>query len=338
METQDRLEKICNALDDGLITSSSISLRTGIPARTVRRYLEKIKNDGYEIHGKTPDDYDEDGEATIDYLLDRQNKHDNLLEKEQNQIVNLSGDKPISVTLFSDIHWGNAHVDYRALVRDTNMVRDEEGAYAFCLGDLGDNWVGKLGGIAAEQEVSILQEKSGIRWWLEQLSGKLPVVVSGNHDNRTKYLAHVDYVQDMCRGMNLLYGTDQVMFTLKLGEGSWKWKCRHQFKGNSQWNETHAIERDGKLYEGFDFGAHGHFHKPTIIRPYYQQLLRRVCYACNIGTYKKSDDFAIRIGQTPHHTEYTATVIYYPDGRCIVPNGTTLEDNLRFLRWTRENF
>ena len=63
-----------------------------------------------------------------------------------------------------------------------------------------------------------------------------------------------------------------------------------------------------------------------------------VCYACNIGTYKKSDDFAIRIGQTPHHTEYTATVIYYPDGRCIVPNGTTLEDNLRFLRWTRENF
>ena len=337
-KTSEREKVITELYARGFNTSPEISEKTGIPERTVRRYLKIIKDGNFVVDGMTPEDYEEESDATIEYLLSRQEVNQSRSEKERDQHVYLTSDRPVSVTLFSDIHWGSPTVDYKSLVRDTGMVRDEEGAYAFCLGDLGENWVGTLSGISAEQEVTINQEKSGIEGWLGQLSENLPVVVSGNHDNRTKYLAHIDYVQQMCRGLNLLYGSDQVIFDLHLGDAVWRWKCRHQFKGSSQWNETHAIEKNGKLYDGFDFGAHGHFHRPTIIRPYYQSLLRKVCYACNIGTYKISDDYATRLGFENHHTEYTATIIYYPDGRVVVPNGSTLEENLRYLRWARKNF
>jgi hypothetical protein len=138
--------------------------------------------------------------------------------------------------------------------------------------------------------------------------------------------------------MNLLYGTDEVKFKLQVGDGEWQWKCRHSFKGNSQWNETHAMERDGKMYDGWDFGAAGHFHRPTVIRPYFQQFFRKHCYACNIGTYKKRDDFATRLGLGHNHTEYTATIYFYPSGKVGIAQGFTLEESLKVLTDIRKRF
>lgn len=340
MKNRERLDAVGEAYGNGHRTSPEIARATGIPERSVRRYLAVLReDDGYTVTGATPDDFVEPQMETIEQLIKRQRQRTELRNKQENQLVNIESDRPISVTLFSDIHWGADDVDYETLVSDTVKVRDSEGSYAFCLGDLGDNWVGNLAGLSAEQAITIGQEKTCIEWWLEQLSGKLPVVVSGNHDNRTKYIAHVDYVQEMCRGMNLLYGTDMVKFKLQVGDADWDWKCRHSFKGNSQWNETHAMEKDGKLYDGWDFGASGHFHKPTVIRPFYQQMFDKLCYACNVGTYKQSDDFAVRIGFNDRQkTEYTATILYYPDGRVMIPQGATLEDSLNMLKWARKTF
>jgi|10_taG_2_1085330.scaffolds.fasta_scaffold08427_6 transposase-like protein len=321
----------------GSMNQKEIAEQYDIPRSTLSNIIQGLRTK-VQVTGVTPESLEEDAEATIEQLLKRQQRVKRLLELQKEQVVAIDSDRPVGVTLFSDIHWGNRDVDYEALVRDTELVRDCEGMYAFGLGDYTDNWIGKLGGIAAEQSVTIEQEKATCRWWFEQLTGKIPVVVAGNHDNRSITTAHIDYVHDMLRGAALLYGKDEVRFTLKLGKAEWVWKCRHSFRGGSQWNETHATEKDGKLYDLWDFAASGHYHHPTMIRPFYQQSRGTICYACNIGTYKMRDDFATMLGYRTHHSTYTATIIYTPDGEVIIPQGATLEQAAKYLSWLRKTY
>jgi hypothetical protein len=323
----------------GSMTQKDISEKFGFPQSSISETVKMLRNEGaVTVTGQTPDDLSEDPMESIEALLKRQERAERLASLKKDQVVAIDSEKPVGVTLFSDIHWGATGLDVKALVADTKMVRDAEGMYAFCLGDLTDNWIGKLAGIAGEQSISIPQEKAAAEWWLEQLSGKMPVVVAGNHDNRTITQSHIDYVHEMLRGSQLLYGKDEVRFTLNVGDGVWKWKCRHLFKGNSQWNETHAAEKDGKMRDIWDFAASGHYHKPTIIRPFYNEMRDKLCYACNIGTYKGEDDYATMLGYRHHKTEYTATIIYFPDGRAHIAQGATLEESCRYLKYLRKSY
>ena len=54
----DREKVITELYAQGLGTSSEISERTGIPARTVRRYLKSIKDGSFVVDGVTPEDYE----------------------------------------------------------------------------------------------------------------------------------------------------------------------------------------------------------------------------------------------------------------------------------------
>lgn len=323
----------------GSLTQIEIAEKYSIPKSSVNDTVRVLRSrEQVTVTGQTPDDLDEDPMESIEAMLKRQERTERLANLKKNQVVAIDSDKPVGVTLFSDIHWGATGLDVKALVADTEIVRDADGMYAFCLGDLTDNWIGKLAGIAGEQSVSVPQEKAAAEWWLEQLAGKMPVVVAGNHDNRSITQAHIDYVHGMLRGSQLLYGKDEVRFTLKVGDGEWRWKCRHLFKGNSQWNETHAAEKDGKMRDVWDFAASGHYHKPTIIRPFYNEMRDKLCYACNIGTYKGEDDYATMLGYRHHKTEYTATIIYFPDGRVHIAQGATLEESCRYLKYLRKTY
>ena len=65
-----------------------------------------------------------------------------------------TNERPISIVLMSDLHLGNAYTDYQQIFTEVKTIRQTPGMYAMLLGDLIDNWVGKLEGIQRQQPIS----------------------------------------------------------------------------------------------------------------------------------------------------------------------------------------
>ena len=82
-----------------------------------------------------------------------------------------SDQAPIGITLMSDLHLGNAHTDYKLIYEEVRTIVTTPGLYAMLLGDLVDNWVGKLEGIQRQQPVSHDAEFVMLRSMLGALTG-----------------------------------------------------------------------------------------------------------------------------------------------------------------------
>lgn len=307
--------EVARCLADGM-TLSGTARHLGITRSKVQRAQKWNTENGVTVDGLTPNDV-EDGEKIIDSLIRRQCGVEDILERRYSQEVHISGNKPVAVVLMSDIHLGGGDVDYRSVKADAELVANTDGMYAIGVGDYTDNWIGKLEGLQRGQAVNFEAEIALMEWWFETLKKKLVAVVAGNHDTgRTKRLAGIDYIKRMLKGAELLYDTEEVRFLLTLGKAAWRVKLRHIWRGNSQYNDTHAIEKDPRFGDdAFDIGIGGHTHRGTLFREFMFHGQRRLAVLC--GTYKMHDQYAVQLGypRSPH--DASGALILFPDGRMM---------------------
>jgi hypothetical protein len=216
------------------------------------------------------------------------------LEKRRNQVIKL--DPPCGWALLSDPHFGSAFTDYISLKQDAEIIRDTPDFHAGYHGDGVDNWiVGKLQGLQRGQAMPFDAEWQLFYDFINMLRGKLRYVVAGNHDNWTLKVAGFDRVREALRGTEVLYHTDEVLFTLKVGPQDYRVKVRHKWRGSSIFNVTHAIEvgweRGG---DDFDIGIGGHTHQGTFHRPFARH--GQIRHAVLTGTYKVEDGYGTEKG------------------------------------------
>lgn len=257
-----------------------------------------IKENQVEIEGLKPDSEPVDSENIREKLLREQEQAEARIAKRYSQTICIDDHKPVFLALVSDVHLGGKYVDYKTFFRDEEIIAETDGMYCIETGDMHDNWVGKLEGIQREQIMSFDSEIGLLKEHYEKISDSLLAVCSGNHENRTKKLVHIDHIKEFLKNTNLLYDSDEILFTLSLGEGAdWRFKVRHRWKGHSTYNDTHAIEKDQKFTKGessWDVGIGGHTHIGTMIRPFIQN--DQYCMACLVGTYKMWDKYPIQCG------------------------------------------
>lgn len=247
--------------------------------------------------------------------------------------IKVNTKQPIAVAFVGDPHIDNNGCNWPLLRRDIGIFESTPGLYAVNIGDLTDNWVGRLVRLYADQEMSKKQAWKLAKYLLRDAKIKWLCHILGNHDawNDGPYLikanaAPVVPVEDW-----------QSRFQLVFSNGARvRVHAAHDFPGSSIWNGMHGPQKAALLYEQADIYACGHKHSWAIVhgenanRDFVYHLIRA-------KGYKAIDSYADQLGYANQRFGATITAVIDPvaEGVNRIRCFADLEEAAEFLTWKR---
>lgn len=247
--------------------------------------------------------------------------------------IKVKSNKPIGLAFVGDPHIDNNGCNWPLLRRDIKILEDTPGLFATNLGDLTDNWVGRLVRLYADQEMSKKQAWKLAKYLLRDCGIKWLCHILGNHDawNDGPYLikanAHpIVPVEDW-----------QSRFQLVFPNGARvRVHAAHNFPGNSIWNSMHGPQKAALMLERADIYAAGDKHNwgvnhcENANRDFVYHLIRA-------RGYKAIDPYADNLGYATQKYGATITAVIDPmkDGVSKIRCFADLEDAAEFLTWKR---
>jgi hypothetical protein len=244
-------------------------------------------------------------------------KTERLLQRRESQRIEFERG-PIAIVFAADLHLGSSGVDYPRVFEEAQTVVDTPGMYLMLVGDLLDNFIlPKLMQARYNSEVMIAQEWALVRKYLKLVAPKLLVSVRGNHERFTFVLSGIDYFADVLRETQgkAIYDTDDVSLKLKVGTATCALRLRHQWRGNSIYNDTHSIERAARMDGGFAVGVGAHTHASGLVRTFNNHGLAGLAVLC--GAYKRQDVYSREKGFHRPNPSTAMAVIFYENGAMV---------------------
>lgn len=240
---------------------------------------------------------------------------------------------PFGVAVFGDPHVDDDGTDLSLLRRHLDIVRGTPGLFGAQIGDVNNNWDGRLMKLWAEQSTSADEAWGLAEWFLRSLEWLF--WVKGNHD---AWSQSRDPIQRLAQELNVLYD-HQVRIALKTPRGrEIRIHARHDFRGHSMWNTAHGIAKATQMGWRDHLLVCGHTHQSG-----YQHLrcpmTRLISHALRVGSYKTFDRYADQLGLPDQTVTVCPVIIVQPqyaddDPRLLtVVNDPELgADFLTFLR------
>jgi hypothetical protein len=272
-------------------------------------------------------------EQLIDQACKRFDGHLAAREARRWMEIKVKSNKPIGLAFVGDPHLDNNGCNWPLLRRDIRVLEDTPGMHALNLGDVTDNWVGRLVRLYADQEMSKKQAWKLAKYFLRDCKIKWMCHLLGNHDqwNDGPYLikanaAPVVPVEDWGSKFQLVFANGARV----------RIHAAHDFPGNSIWNAMHGPQKAAMMLEQADIYAAGHKHNWGINqsenanRDFVYHLIRA-------RGYKVIDQYADNLGYASQKYGATITAIIDPVGvgvnkiRCFAD----LEEAAEFLSWKR---
>lgn len=244
--------------------------------------------------------------------------------------VNVEG--PYGILHMGDPHLDDDGCDWATLERHLSLIDKNEALFAANVGDLTNNWVGRLARLYANQSTTAADAVRLIEWFLGRV--RWLYIVGGNHD---VWSGAQDPVKWFARNAGALYQWHGVRLGLNSGDFQVRINARHDFAGTSQWNGAHAPAKAARL--GFTkdhIYTCGHRHAAAHNTLFWENG-EHVAHAVRVGTYKVFDDFADAKG-FPRENMPAAVTIVNP--QALRPSGTVtvfwdVEEAAEYLRWLR---
>lgn len=247
-------------------------------------------------------------ERPIEELLDAQIRQFERTKaavepKRRGLAIVLDDPGPYAIVLLGDPHIDNPGSNMDKLMCDMNLVNDTPHCYALNIGDLTDNWVGKLSFLLGKQTVSDTEATYLMKWLIGYL--RWLYVILGNHDKWTSQAT------DICDSLSVPHVAHGGKFKIKAGESVMVLDARHNHAGHSMYHATHAQLK--KNFRGSD--AHvivaGHTHQGSsmVVK---NGLTGQISHCIRLGSYKEFDDYADRYDLDGGNMGSTAMVVVNP--------------------------
>lgn len=247
--------------------------------------------------------------------------------------IKINTNKPIALSFVGDPHIDNNGCNWPLLRRDIGIFENTPGLYAVNIGDLTDNWVGRLVRLYADQEMSKKQAWKLAKYFLRDARIKWLCHILGNHDawNDGPYLIKANAapmvpVEDW-----------QSRFQLVFPNGSRvRIHAAHDFPGSSIWNDMHGPKKASMLLEQADIYACGHKHQWASNEGENAQR-NFVYWLIRARGYKFIDGYADQLGYSPQNYGATITAVIDPaeTGPRRIRCFPDLEEAAEFLTWKR---
>lgn len=237
--------------------------------------------------------------------------------------LDISG--PFAIAMIGDPHIDNPGCNLELLMKHTETIVGAEGMFAICVGDVQDNWIGRLSRLWATQGISAAESQVLVNGWLTTLAPKLIALCAGNHDvwaESMSGMGPLDWIRAggavMERhGVRMRLSTrDRQQVTINM---------RHDFPGRSQYNAAHGPNKS--LMFGFrdDVAVAGHTHefgRGVRLDP----ATRKPMHAIRLGSYKHADEYARQLGMLDNNVTECSVLMVDP-GEIDLRHRTWVEDN-----------
>ncbi len=221
--------------------------------------------------------------------------------------VRVHDQAPIGVLLVGDPHVDDDGCDIGQLQHDLTTVGKSKGFYAGHIGDLTNNWVGRLARLYAHQSTSF---SDGLRLteWMLGLCPNL-FVVNGNHDCWEKGADLLRFI--VKAGVHQSHG---ARLALRWPNGrEVRLHARHDFPGRSQFSDTHGMKRELLWGHRDHILVAGHTHVDEArIEP---SLEGDVHWMFRVSGYKVIDEYAKEHRFKPKRLAPSVAVVIQPDAK-----------------------
>lgn len=192
---------------------------------------------------------------------------------------------PFAIALCGDPHVDDAGTDLDGLAWFMAQCREHEHVYPICMGDLTNNWVGRLKALYAHQASTDDEATELMEWMLDDCPWSF--VILGNHD---KWGPLASYI---CQSKGIPYASHGARIKFECPETNYRYvvDARHSHRGNSMYAAEHGQNK--QVYRGIQadlvVGAHTHVSASAKRKNGVSGTLHD---AVRVGAWKRYDDYA----------------------------------------------
>lgn len=246
---------------------------------------------------------------------------------------------PIGLLHHGDPHIDSPGSDLGLLLKHAKLVRETEGLWATSVGDLRDNWIGRLARLWEDEGLTGRESWKLAEHWIKKEIGRgnWLYMVGGNHDLWTGNGDPLEWIAAQAKS---LYQSSEVRVALKFkGAADVRVNCRHDFAGFSQWNSAHGPLKAIVMGVRDHIAICGHQHVSgyNITKDPETGIL---CHAIRVATYKRYDRYQLEHGFRDQNISPCALTTIDPRLPPTHPDLVKLwhdpEEGAAFLTWSRK--
>ena len=203
--------------------------------------------------------------------------------------VRIKEDKPYGIMHIGDPHLDDDGTDLEELAEDLVLINRVPGLYGLCVGDLTNNWVGRLTKLYEHQQDGKKDALLAVEWFINMVGvGNWLAIVNGNHD---MWSGAENIVNWLCRNEHIPHADWKIRFRLMHGSGEdVTLNCAHDFKGHSMYHGSHGALKEAIFGTRDDIYSCGHKHSTSyLIEKIGDQ---NVCHMLRVAGYKVVDEYA----------------------------------------------
>ena len=205
--------------------------------------------------------------------------------------ININVDGPIGIAHFGDPHVDDDGTDLSQILMYIDMINDTKGMFAGNLGDIQNNWIGRLSALYGQQSTSAKESWRLTEYFVNKLNWLY--LVAGNHD---VWSGDGDPLEFIMRDHKGLYERFGARMNLIFPNGKEiTINARHTFKGNSMWNTAHGVAKAAQMGWKDHILTCGHTHVSGY------QVLKDpasglISHALQVASFKIMDSYADKLG------------------------------------------
>jgi len=251
-------------------------------------------------------------------------QHSLLLDARQHDQIIIIDFSPACVVFTADQHFGNAGTDVQRAFAEAELINRMPQTLVATLGDLFDNFIlEKMRSIRFDTPLSIQEEIVLGKQYMQRLAPKWRLAVDGNHDLWTMLLTGMNWQREMLKEIapTILHDAYDCRVTLRVKGVDFPGRLRHNWRGRSEINDTHGIEKAARFDQDFVWGVGAHTHRSGVVRTFNAAGCNGIAGLC--GSYKRIDSYARQNGYPKPNTSTAIAIIFDAD-----TNSMTGFDNL----------
>jgi len=279
--------------------------------------------------------------APIEELIDHRNKLYNRKKQYKQKIrlhdieINING--PIGIAHFGDPHVDDDGTDLSMIMQYSDAINNTEGMFAGNLGDIQNNWIGRLSFLYGQQSTSAKESWRLTEYFVNKIDWLY--LVAGNHDVWSGEGDPLDFIMRDHKGIYEKWG---ARLNLIFPNGKQiRVNARHMFKGVSMWNTAHGVAKAVQMGWRDHILTCGHIHTSGY------QVLKDpasglISHALQVGSFKIFDKYADKLGLDDRNIFNCPVTIIDPrydddDNRLITTIFNPIE-GAEYLTWKRDNW
>lgn len=228
---------------------------------------------------------------------------------------------PFAVAWVGDPHMDDQNCAWPQLVEDLSRIKETPGVYGANLGDLTNNWVGRLTRLYADQSTSKQDARRLAAWFLKGCGVDWRLSILGNHDVWNEGDAILGLIAD-----NAFYVADwSAKVEFRAGQHRFRVHAAHDFKGSSIYNKTHGPAK-AAIFSGGEAELYVAGHTHTVASQAFEAGPGNFVRIVRASGYKGHDMHAVVNGYKQAQCGASVLTIFNPNARSKAGRVMVFED------------